>query len=65
MPGGGAPVRYSAPDPLSALDFVAGYESSALFVLKDFHHYLEGAAALGKLRDLFPALGAAAQPRAG
>ncbi|HTE20749.1 MAG TPA: AAA family ATPase, partial [Armatimonadota bacterium] len=45
-------VRFAAPDPLSALDVVAAYEEPALFVLKDFHHYLENAAVLRKLRDL-------------
>src|SRR3712207_1589631 len=30
------PIRFPAPDPLSALDVVAAYEEPALFVLKDF-----------------------------
>ena len=41
-----------APDPLTALDVVAAYEEPALFVLKDFHHYLDNAAVQRKLRDL-------------
>lgn len=49
---GGEPATFAAPDPLSALDVVAGYEHAALFVLKDFHHYLDNAALLRKLRDL-------------
>lgn len=51
--------RISAPDPLSALDVIAGDEGPALFILKDFHHHVDGAAVLRKLRDLFPTLGAA------
>jgi hypothetical protein len=54
-----APVRYSAPDPLAALDFAAAYEEPAFFVLKDFHHYTDSAATLRKLRDLYGALGPA------
>ncbi|MFN3651699.1 MAG: AAA family ATPase [Armatimonadota bacterium] len=46
------PEHYPAPDPHSALDLIAGYEEPALFVLRDFHHYLENAALLRKLRDL-------------
>src|SRR5205085_6330295 len=49
---GGEPGAFPAPDPLSALDAVAGYEHPAIFVLKDFHHYLETAPVLRKLRDL-------------
>jgi ATP-dependent 26S proteasome regulatory subunit len=49
-------VPFPAPDPMSALDGVAAYEEPALFVLKDFHHYLENAALLRKLRDLAAAL---------
>jgi AAA+ superfamily predicted ATPase len=48
--GGG--VTSPAPDPLTALDVIAGYEEPALFVLKDFHHHVESAAVLRKLRDL-------------
>lgn len=57
-PGEGG-VRYSAPDPLSALDVVGTYEEPALFVLKDFHHYVDSTATLRKLRDLYPVLGGA------
>jgi SpoVK/Ycf46/Vps4 family AAA+-type ATPase len=46
------PIRFPAPDPLSALDVVANYEEPALFVLKDFHHYLDNAVLMRKLRDL-------------
>jgi AAA+ superfamily predicted ATPase len=46
------PLQFNAPDPLSALDVVGAYEEPALFVLKDFHHYLDNAALLRKLRDL-------------
>lgn len=43
---------YLAPDPLSALEIVAACEEPTLFVLKDFHHYLDNAALLRRLRDL-------------
>jgi len=49
---GEPPLNLPAPDPLTALDVVAAYDEPALFVLKDFHHYLENAALLRKLRDL-------------
>ena len=29
-------------DPLKALDFIANYENDAIFLLKDFHPYIEG-----------------------
>ncbi len=47
------PQRFSAPDPPSALEFIAQHEEPALFVLKDFHHYLESAVVLRRLRELF------------
>lgn len=43
---------FAAPDPASALEVVAGYDEAAIFVFKDFHHYLENAALQRKLRDL-------------
>ena len=46
------PISLSAPDPMSALEVVAAYDEPAMFVLKDFHHYLENAAVLRRLRDL-------------
>jgi AAA+ superfamily predicted ATPase len=42
----------SAPDPLSALEAVGAYDEPALFVFRDFHHYLDNAALLRRLRDL-------------
>jgi AAA+ superfamily predicted ATPase len=45
-----------APDPMTALEVVAAYDEPALFVLKDFHHYLDNAALQRKLRDLVLAL---------
>jgi len=51
LDAGEAPA-FPAPDPLSALDVIAAFEEPALFVLKDFHHYVENAAVLRKLRDL-------------
>ena len=50
------PASFAAPDPLSALEVAAGYEHPALFVLRDFHHYVENAALLRRLRDLAAAL---------
>src|SRR3569833_2152457 len=47
---------FAAPDPASALEVVAAYDEPALFVFKDFHHYLENAALQRKLRDLAQAL---------
>jgi len=55
--GGGEPLALPAPDPLSALDVVAAYQEPAVFLLKDFHHYLDNAALLRKLRDLALTLG--------
>jgi AAA+ superfamily predicted ATPase len=49
---GEQPAHLAAPDPHTALDIVSGYDEPAIFVLKDFHHYLENAALLRKLRDL-------------
>lgn len=45
-----------APDPLTALEVIAAYDEPALFVLKDFHHYLDNPALQRKLRDLAQAL---------
>jgi SpoVK/Ycf46/Vps4 family AAA+-type ATPase len=42
----------TAPDPASALEAVLFYPEPALFVLKDFHSFLENAAILRRLRDL-------------
>ena len=42
-------------DPLKALDFIANYENDAIFLLKDFHPYIEGRATVAirrRLRDL-------------
>jgi AAA+ superfamily predicted ATPase len=42
----------SAPDPATALEVVSYYPEPALFVLKDFHPYLDNPTILRKLRDL-------------
>jgi SpoVK/Ycf46/Vps4 family AAA+-type ATPase len=42
-------------DPLKALDFISKYENDAIFLLKDFHPYIEGRATVAirrRLRDL-------------
>lgn len=54
---GEAPIRISAPEPLSALDLIASEGEPGIFVLKDFHHHVENTAVLRKLRDLFLGLG--------
>jgi AAA+ superfamily predicted ATPase len=46
------PAALSAPDPATALDVISFYPQPALFVLKDFHAYLDNATVLRKLRDL-------------
>ena len=51
------PLTFPAPDPLAALDVVAAYEEPGIFVLKDFHHYVDSAALTRKLRDLSAHLG--------
>ncbi len=51
-PDGSVAQRYSAPDPHSALEFVAGYDQPALFVLRDFHHYLDNPSVVRRIRDL-------------
>jgi AAA+ superfamily predicted ATPase len=50
------PRTMAAPDPLSALDVIAAGDDPALFVLKDFHHYVENAALMRRLRELAHAL---------
>lgn len=45
-------MGFAAPDPISALEVVAAHDEPTLFVLKDFHHYLDNAALMRKLRDL-------------
>lgn len=42
----------SAPDPTTALEVIAHYPEPALFVLRDFHPYLDTALVLRKLREL-------------
>lgn len=39
-------------DPLRALDFIYDYREEAIFVVKDFHHYMQDPAVIRKLRDL-------------
>lgn len=39
-------------DPLKALDHIAGVEGKALFVLRDFHAFVENPQVVRKLRDL-------------
>ncbi len=50
------PLRFRAPDPVSALDVVAGYEEPAIFVLRDFHHYVDSGPLQRRLRELAMAL---------
>ena len=45
-------LAFAAPEPASALAVVDDAADPALFVLLDFHHYLDNAALLRKLRDL-------------
>lgn len=53
---GGAKPPTSGRDPIAALDFILNYKYAALFVLKDFHPYLNDAQVVRKLRDLAAAL---------
>jgi SpoVK/Ycf46/Vps4 family AAA+-type ATPase len=46
------PDAFSAPDPATALDVISYYPEPALFVLHDFHAYLDNATVIRKLRDL-------------
>lgn len=51
---------FSAPDPASALEVAASYPEPALFVLRDFHSFLDNATIIRRLRDLsfqFPGTG--------
>jgi len=43
-------------DALAAIDFAIEYESPALFILKDFHHYMDDIAIDRRLRDAYQAL---------
>ncbi|MBI5624847.1 MAG: AAA family ATPase [Elusimicrobia bacterium] len=52
---GGTPDP-STKDPQAALDFVAGSQEPALFVLKDFHPFLQDAGVIRRLRDNVDAL---------
>jgi hypothetical protein len=54
------PLRHPAPEPLAALEAIAAYELPALFVLRDFHHWVDNAAVMRRLREL-----AATLPSAG
>src|SRR5947207_4136726 len=40
-PGGPVPADPAARDPLQALDFVQGCREAAIFLLKDFHPYID------------------------
>ena len=39
-------------DPIKALDHIAGFEGAGLFVLRDFHAYVDNPTVVRKLRDL-------------
>src|SRR5262245_41806524 len=41
-----------AKDPLKALDHIAGNEGKGLFILRDYHAFLDNAQVVRKLRDL-------------
>jgi ATP-dependent 26S proteasome regulatory subunit len=52
------PARPPSVDPLEFLEQVAAYPRGRLFLLKDFHPYLENPLIIRKLRDLVPLLAA-------
>lgn len=43
-------------DPVAALDYIEKYQKAALFILKDFHPYMNDARVVRRLRDLTVAL---------
>ncbi len=43
-------------DPVAALDYIEKYQKAALFILKDFHPYMNDARVVRRLRDLTIAL---------
>ena len=53
--GGTAPGLYDSHVPLKALQNIASLTGVALYLLKDFHRYLEEAVLVRKVRDLCPA----------
>ncbi|MGH7376086.1 MAG: AAA family ATPase [Candidatus Methylomirabilales bacterium] len=53
--GGTAPGLYDSRAPLKALQNIASLTGVALYLLKDFHRYLEEAVLVRKVRDLCPA----------
>jgi len=54
--GGAEAASAAAGDPLGALNFVLGYDGPALFVLKDFHHYVhDDLKVQRRLRDIYQA----------
>lgn len=50
--GGQVAEDQSTRKPLGALDYVAGQQGSGVFVLKDFHRFLEDPPVVRRLRDL-------------
>jgi hypothetical protein len=52
--GGTAPCLYDSQAPLKALQNLASLTAAALYLLKDFHRYLEDAVVVRKVRDLCP-----------
>lgn len=42
----------NAPDAISALEIIAGHPEPGIFVLQDFHHYLDAPVVVRRLRDL-------------
>jgi len=54
--GGAEAAGAAAGDPLGALGFILGHEGPALFVLKDFHHYVhDDLKVQRRLRDIYQA----------
>lgn len=55
--GGVEATGAAAGDPLGALGFILGHEGPALFVLKDFHHYVQDDLKVQRrLRDIYQAV---------
>src|SRR5262245_36765692 len=53
---GGVACNESLVEPRAVLDFIDGYKDRAVFILKDFHPFLQDAKVVRRLRDLLPGL---------